>query len=109
MKNEITLNLRRYPVKVRDDRSGDARDSYITLDKSQFQACQLVGQSSTDLIYRLYNRKGYTVLEIGKPIKLPVTVDLDKLWRRYTDEQEDRAKEAWLATAPLGRTEGAQP
>ena len=96
MKNEITLNLRRFPVKVRDDRKGETLDSYITLEKRQLQACRLVGQSSTELIERLCERQGYTVLEIGKPIKLPVTLGLDELWQRYTDEQEDRAKWAYL-------------
>ena len=88
MKNEIVLNLRRFPVTVRDDRTGETVESFITLEKSQLQACQLVGQSSTDMIYRLYNRKGYRVLEIGKPDKLAVALGLDELWRRHGEAVE---------------------
>ena len=89
MKNEITLNLRVYPVVIEDTRRpGMVEDDAITLDKSQLQAAQIVGQSSTELIYRIYNRQGYKVHEIGKPSKVAVTVDLNKL----VEEQVERAK-----------------
>ena len=48
----------------------------LTLDKRQLQAAQLVGQSSNELIFRIYNRQGFYVLNIGKPIKREVRVDL---------------------------------
>lgn len=77
MKNKITLNLRVYPVTIEDTRRpGAVQDDIITLEKSQLQAAQVVGQSATELIYRIYNRQGYKVHEIGKPHKLPFTVDL---------------------------------
>lgn len=77
MKNTITLNLRVYPVVIEDTRRpGEVQDDIITLEKSQLQAAQIVGQSATELIYRIYNRQGYKVHEIGKPHKLPYTVDL---------------------------------
>lgn len=60
--------------------------------KKQLQAAQIVGQSSTELIERLCDRQGYSVLEIGKPFKVSVTVDLDKL----VDQQQDRAKWDYL-------------
>lgn len=81
MKNEITLNLRTYPVVIEDTRRpGMVEDDTITLDKSQLRAAQIVGQSATELIYRIYNRQGFKVHDVGKPSKLAVTVDLDKLF-----------------------------
>lgn len=65
---------------------------FCTVTKKQLQAAQIVGQSSTELIERLCDRQGYSVLEIGKPFKVSVTVDLDKL----VDQQQDRAKWDYL-------------
>ena len=76
MKNEITLQVRTYPVTIRDQRTGEQREDLLTLDKRQLQAAQLVGQSSNELIFRIYNRQGFYVLNIGKPIKREVRVDL---------------------------------
>ena len=76
MKNEITIQVRTYPVTIRDQRTGDQREDILPLDKRQLQAAQLVGQSCNELIYRIYNRQGFRVLDIGKPIKREVRVDL---------------------------------
>ena len=79
MKTAITLPLRVFPVKVRDERTGEEFPDRITLEKSRLQAAQLVGQTHEDLIYRLYNRRGYHVLEIGKARKVTATVELSAL------------------------------
>ncbi|MCI8915614.1 MAG: hypothetical protein HFF26_02965 [Oscillospiraceae bacterium] len=79
MKNEIILNLRQFPVLAHDDRQGGEAAITVTVTKDQLRAAQIVGQSSTELICRLCERQGYTVTEIGKPDKVAVTVDLDKL------------------------------
>ena len=79
MKNEITLHLRQFPVLVHDHRTGREENITVTVAKQQLQAAQIVGQSSTELIERLCDRQGYTVIEIGKPAKRTVTVDLEKL------------------------------
>ncbi len=76
MKNEIAIQVRTFPVTIRDQRTGEQREDILSLDKRQLQAAQLVGQSSKELIYRLYNRQGFYVLEIGKPIKREARVDL---------------------------------
>ena len=76
MKNEIIIQARTFPVTVRDQRTGEQREDLLTLDKRQLQAAQLVGQSSNELIFRIYNRQGFYVLNIGKPIKREVRVDL---------------------------------
>lgn len=78
MKNEITIQVRTYPVTIRDQRTGEQREDLLPLDKRQLQAAQLVGQSCNELIYRIYNRQGFRVLDIGKPVKREVRVDLSR-------------------------------
>lgn len=98
MKNEIVLNLRQFPVLAHDHRDGQEKRITVTVAKNQLQAAQIVGQSSKELVERLCDRQGYTVLEIGKPSKVAVTVDLDKL----IEEQEERAKYNYLYGAGGG-------
>ena len=56
------------------------------MDTQQLQAAQLVGQSSNELIHRLFNRQGYKVLEIGKPVKKEIVVDLTELYREAVSD-----------------------
>ena len=58
MTNEVTMQARAYSVTVEDQRSGEKSVELIALDKQQLQAAQIVGQSSNELIYRLFNRQG---------------------------------------------------
>lgn len=80
MKNVIFIDARRFPVYVKDSTSGEAHNDTIILSKQQLQAAQLVGQSSKELIHRIYKRQGLEVLDIGKAEKKTLTVDLDVLW-----------------------------
>ena len=80
MKTTLTLQLRVFPVQVKDQRTGEERTESITLDKSQLRAAQLVGQSSKELICRLCERQGFEVLDIGKARKETVELDLEKLF-----------------------------
>ena len=102
MKNEIVMNLRRFPVTVQDVHTQETRSIFLTLEKGQLQAAQIVGQSSKELIERLCGRQGFTVLDIGKPDKLAVVLGLDALWRRYSEEQEERDKWNYLYGAGGG-------
>lgn len=77
MKTRITIQLRVFPVTIRDERTGEVSSDVIVLDKPRLQAAQLVGQDSNELIYRMYNRQGYRVLNIGKPEKLEIHPDLE--------------------------------
>lgn len=88
MKNELVLNLRQFPVAAHDHRTGQEKAITVTVTKDQLRAAQLVGQSSKELIERLCDRQGYTVIKIGKPSKVAVTVDLDKL----VEQHEEQAK-----------------
>ena len=102
MTTEIKITVRAYPVKIRDERTGEKMNDQIVLDKAMLQAGAMVGLGDEDIIFQLYNRKGYRVLEIGKPGKLELTVDLEELYnkqvrmeqlqafgRAYTDTQKD--------------------
>lgn len=96
-KPEITIHLRRFCAALRNQESGEEVTVFITLDKTQLQAAQVVGESSKELIQRFAAQNGYELLNIvGKPGKLSVTVPLDELWRRSTEEQEDRTKWNYL-------------
>ena len=96
-KPETTIHLRRFRLALRSKATGEECEVFITLDKTQLQAAQVVGESSKELIQRFAAQNGYELLNIvGKPDKLSVTVPLDELWRRSTEEQEDRAKWKYL-------------
>ena len=72
----MNITVRVFPVTVRDERTGAAATDSIVLTRQQLQAAQVVGESSTELIYRIFNRKGYRVLEIGKAVKRDIPVEL---------------------------------
>ena len=86
MTNEVTMQARAYSVTVEDQRSGEKSVELIALDKQQLQAAQIVGQSSNELIYRLFNRQGYKVLDIGKPVQKEIVVDLTELYREAVSD-----------------------
>ena len=71
MRTTATIYTRRFPVTIRDERTGAEMQDYITLDKAQIQAAQLVG-----MIYSIYNRRGFRVLDIGKAEKGRIEVEL---------------------------------
>lgn len=75
------IQLRRFTVQIKDDRTGEVRQDYIVLSKQQLQAAQMVGQSSKELIHRIYNRAGYTVLDLdSKAEKREIPMDLAGLF-----------------------------
>lgn len=96
MKNQITITVRIFPVLAHDHRTGKEEAITVPVTREQLRASQLVGQSSTELIERLCDRQGYTVIEIGQPRKLSMTLNLEELIRRYEDHQEDKAKWDYL-------------
>ena len=80
MKNEIKIPVRAYSVTLRDTRSGEILNDTIVLEKSRIQAAALFDMGDEDIICRTYNRKGYRVLDISKPQKVELAVDLNKLY-----------------------------
>ena len=76
MNNTINITVRVFPVTIMDERTREASAESIVLTKEQLQAAQLVGESSKELIHRIYNRQGYRVACIGKPAKRTIALDL---------------------------------
>ena len=92
MKTEIKITVRAYPVEIRDERNGEILRDTLVLDKAMLQAGAMVGLGDEDIIFRTYNRKGYRVLEIGKPVKADLSVDLLELyWDQTLPEPESLA------------------
>ncbi len=84
MITNYTITVRAFPLKVHDHSTGEDRDELLVLTRAQLQAAQLVGQSSTELIERLCDRAGLTVLGVGKPQKRDIALDLGELYRAHT-------------------------
>lgn len=79
IRNKITIETRCFGVTV-DDANGVTLHRHIVLSKEQLQAAQLVGESSKELIHRICNRNGYVVIDIDKPERKTITVEMDALW-----------------------------
>ena len=76
MNNFMNVAVRAFPVTIVDERTGAESADTIVITRQQLQAAQLVGESSKELIYRIFNRQGYRVADIGKPIKKIIHVDM---------------------------------
>lgn len=86
MNNEIKITVRPFPVLAWDHRSGSEKAIVVTVTKDQLRAAQIVGESSKELIERLAEKQGYSVIEIGKPDKLTLAIDLDKLLEQHEEQ-----------------------
>ena len=80
MKTEIKIQVRVYPVELKDHRTGETSADVIVLSREMLQAAGLIGMTVDDLIYRVYNRKGYKVLDVGTVHKQEIAVDLYQLY-----------------------------
>lgn len=80
MTNVIKIEARRFPVTVKELATGMIGLDEITLTKEQLQAAQLTLQSSKELITRMYERDGFEVLEIGKPERRTLEIDVGFIW-----------------------------
>ena len=87
METTLSIRVRRFPVRIHDQSACCEREDAIVLTKEQLRAAELVGQSSKELIHRLYKRKGYLVLEIGKSEKREITLDLEALYQTHSLHQ----------------------
>ena len=82
MTYNIKLQLRAFPVKIQDTRTGERSEDTIVIDKASLTAAQqITGMDSEKLIWRLYNQKGYYVRQIGKATKQEASVDLTALFQ----------------------------
>jgi len=81
MKRTLTIQLRVFFVHVKDERTGEVTKDRIIFTKQELQAAQMVGESSINLIYRAYNRRGYRVVDTITAVKREVVLDLEALWK----------------------------
>lgn len=88
MNTTYDLTIRAFPVKIEDERTGEVLNDTIVLDKQRLQAAQLIGESSKEIIQRIYHRQGYKVLDIGKPDKLTVKMNLDRIYEELTADEK---------------------
>lgn len=88
MKTTFDLPVRAFLVSILDERTGEERGDIIVLDKNRLQAAQMVGQSSKELIERIYNKEGYKVLDIGKADKLTLVLRLDNIYAELTSRDQ---------------------
>lgn len=79
VKTSINIEARRFRVTVANS-NNESMCKYIVLSKEQLRSAQVVGQSSKELIYRICERSGYHVIDIDKPERKTLTVDLAELW-----------------------------
>lgn len=98
MKTTYNLQIRAFMVTVRDERTGEEHGDIIVLDKPRLQAAQLVGQSSKELIERIYHKQGFKVLAVGKADKMAVQFQLDRVYddlmiRKEIGTQQEAVKE----------------
>ena len=83
MKTAIKIPVRAYTVELKDARTGERITDTIVLEKSRLQAGALFDLGDEDIICRIYNRQGFRVLEIGKPVKVDLNLDLTEMYKAY--------------------------
>lgn len=81
MKFEKTIHLRAFPVEITDMRTGKTSLDTIVLDRDTLERARDAHIDHDVLIWRLYNRQGYRVRNIGSQVKQTVTVDLAGLYQ----------------------------
>lgn len=81
MKTTTIIKALAYPVKLVDKRTGEHSMDTVVLKKSWLSICgKLDICDDKHLIYRMYNPKGFEVVEIGKRHKINLVVDLEQLY-----------------------------
>ena len=82
----LNVHVRVYPVKLKDERSGNTSADTFILTKEQLTAAALLGEDDKTVIRRTYNRAGFKVVDIGTPTKKTVPIDLLELVTMEVDE-----------------------
>lgn len=80
MKTEMKVQVRAFHVRIRDERTGEEKNDVIVIEKPRLQAAEYAGISSNDLIYRIYNRSGFRVLDIVFVDKREICIDLRRAY-----------------------------
>ena len=81
----FTIQVRKFPVTIKDMRTGGTTEDAIILDKARLQAAAEIGVDSRELINRTYGRQGFKVLDIGAPDRRTISIDLAELYRLHEE------------------------
>lgn len=88
MKNELSVSIRAYPVRIRDNRTGQWTEDTVILTREQLRAGAVMHLGDKDIIARMCGRIGFHVLEIGTPVKRTVCIDLERAYLEAEPEPE---------------------
>ena len=75
----VSIATLRFPVTVQRGEN-DTDVIPVILTKEQLRAAQTVGESSKEVIRRICERDGYTVLDIGKADRRTFEINLAEMW-----------------------------
>ena len=75
----VSIAALRFPVTVQRGEN-DTDVIPVILTKEQLRAAQTVGESSKEVIRRICERDGYTVLDIGKADRRTFEINLAEMW-----------------------------
>lgn len=95
MKTVYSLQVRAFPVRIRDERTGEEKTDTIVIDKARLQAANLVGQSSKELINRIYRKEGFFVMDIGKADKMEIEFQLHNMYDELTGRAKIPMEQLW--------------
>lgn len=87
MNTTKTVKLLPYTVTLRDGRTGEITTDTIVLDKDAVRLCQSYGMDGPALLHRVYNARGYRVLDVTGHRCKAVSVDLLELYQRTTEDR----------------------
>ena len=80
MTTNYTIDARCFPVKIKDQRTGEISEDMFVADKEQLKTLYALGLEHEEVIYRHYNTLGYRVLEIRKARRQSITINLKELY-----------------------------
>lgn len=103
MQNVLTFQARTFPVKIKNQRTGEESTDFITLDKRQIAIAQDLGLSGVEIIVRLYNKKKFDVLKIDDPVKREIKIDLTALAQEYYAMWDDDFNQIAVFSTPEKR------
>ena len=98
MKTTKRIRIAAYPVKLKDQRTGEILEDTVVLDMDWLKICGSDGLNISDdkhMIYRAYNLQGFEVLEVGKRSKAQLELDLEALYLQHrNDDSTDHVFES---------------
>lgn len=87
MNTTKTVKLLPYTVTLKDGRTGEVTTETIVLDLDAVRLCQGYGMDGQAIIHRMYNTRGYRVLDVQGHRKKSVALDLLELYQQ-TEQPE---------------------